>query len=103
MEKDKISKIANHYGLFNQSRQLIEEMAELMVALNKYIRILDNHRDIPSEWLDLSDAHRNIVEEIADVLVMLEQIKVLLFIEDLNIEKIANSKLDRQLERMKKE
>lgn len=103
MEKDKISKIANHYGLLNQSRQLIEEMAELIVALNKNIRLLDNHRDILSEWLDLSDAHRNIVEEIADVLVMLEQIKVLLFIEDLSIEKIANNKLYRQLERMKKE
>lgn len=38
--KDKnIKTIADHYGYVNQSRQLIEEMAELMVAINKYERV----------------------------------------------------------------
>lgn len=33
--KQKIQYIANHYGYEPQSRQLIEEMAELTVAINK--------------------------------------------------------------------
>lgn len=34
----KIKRIANYYGLDRQSRQLMEENAELIQAINKYCR-----------------------------------------------------------------
>lgn len=38
MTDEKIKKIARHYGYEAQSRQCIEEMAELTQAINKYWR-----------------------------------------------------------------
>ncbi len=45
---------------------------------------------------------RNIKEEIADVMIMLEQIKYLLSISDTDINEIIDQKLNRQLERIEK-
>lgn len=40
--EQKIQYIAEYYGYETQSRQLIEEMAELTVAINKFWRKLGN-------------------------------------------------------------
>ena len=101
MNNEAIKKIADTYGYDAQSRQLIEEMAELTVALNKYYRvsILTPERVNFAERIKLG----NIKEEIADVTIMLEQIKYLLQISDTDIEQIIDQKLNRQLERINKE
>lgn len=98
MNNEAIVKIADTYGYDTQSRQLIEEMAELTVALNKYYRvsILTPQRVNFAERIEL----RNIKEEIADVTIMLEQIKYLLSISDTDINEIIEQKLNRQLERI---
>ena len=36
--QDKIKRIANHYGLAKQQRQLAEECGELIQATSKYMR-----------------------------------------------------------------
>lgn len=100
MNNEAIKKIADTYGYDEQSRQLIEEMAELTVALNKYYRvsILTPERVNFAERIELG----NIKEEIADVTIMLEQMKYLLQISDTDINEIIEQKLNRHLERIEK-
>ena len=104
MNNEAIKKIAETYGYDAQSRQLIEEMAELMVAINKAYR-LQKIPVIPffdEVAMERKKAFANIIEEIADVTIMLEQIKYLLDITDTYIDQIIEQKLNRQLERIEK-
>lgn len=97
--EQKIQYIADHYGYEPQSRQLIEEMAELTVALNKaWRKIFDTVDKIPN-----MDDEERIEEEIADVEIMLWQIKHLLGVEEDELSQIIESKLNRQIERIKNE
>lgn len=95
--EQKIQYIADHYGYEPQSRQLIEEMAELTVAINKaWRKTLDTVDKIPN-----MDDEERIVEEIADVEIMLRQIKYLLGVDEDELSQIAERKLNRQIERIK--
>lgn len=95
--EQKIQYIADHYGYEPQSRQLIEEMSELTVALNKaWRKTFDTVDKIPN-----MEDEECIVEEIADVEIMLSQIKYLLGVGDGELYQIIESKLDRQIERIK--
>ena len=102
-ETEKIKIIAEHYGYDSQSRQCIEEMAELTQSINKFWR---EHLgcgkygllDVPV----YCEERRNIVEEIADVQIMLYQIGYLLD-SRLEVSEMIAKKLDRQLERIKRE
>ena len=100
---EKIKIIANHYGYDAQSRQCIEEMAELTQSINKLWReqlgcgkygLLD----VPV----YCEERRNLVEEIADVQIMLYQLGYLLD-SRLEVSEMITRKLDRQLERIKGE
>ena len=101
--QDKIKKIAEHYGIENQSIQLMEEMAELTIALNKYRRSSKVEHQTISESIDEQFIIEQIIEEICDVEIVLEQIKYLLnhSSDDLAIWK--QRKIERQLERIAKE
>nr|DAS09928.1 MAG TPA: nucelotide kinase [Caudoviricetes sp.] len=83
-EKDKLKsnddryKIAEYFGIRKQTMQLIEEMAELTQAFCKESRGLKC----------------NIVEEIADVRLVLAQLIYLLNCED-EVQKIEKSKVER--------
>ena len=82
MDKD-LRQIAEHYGLRVQMRQLIEEMAELTQVICK------------AERYDLDTVREHLVEEVADVEVVLEQVIYLLGdnrIEQIRAEKIARQK-----------
>ena len=93
--REKLKQIADRYGYDAQARQLIEEQAELTVALNKEWRSRKGHLAC-----DNKEARQNIVEELADVEIMLEQIKYLMDCEyEVFIMKL--NKTDRQMERMK--
>lgn len=74
---EKIRAIGRHYGYDAQSRQCIEEMAELTQAINKYWRKdLKCGRYMYNPWDGYmpydSQEYTNLVEEIADVQIMLE-------------------------------
>lgn len=90
-QKENLKKIAGHYGLQAQKGMLIEEMAELMQAVNKY--------DRNPSYKNLE----NLTEEIADVEIMRTQAKYLYGIMQENIDKIKDKKIQRTLERMKNE
>lgn len=92
---EKLKHIALTYGYESQSRQLVEEMAELTVALNKVWR----GKDVFSASAK-KKAWKNVIEEIADVENMLEQIKFLLHC-DSEVFLARTKKADRTMERMK--
>lgn len=93
-----LNKIAHHYGLLNQTNQAIEEMSELIQALNKLIRSRGFGQ--PTN-IDEETARHNVIEEVADVEITLYQLKYLLNIGEDELWKIKRSKLERTLERMK--
>lgn len=88
--REKCQKIAEHYGHDEQSRMLQEECAELIQAVNK------NHRK------DSLDVRYKLLEEMADVQIMLIQMLHLCEIDSDTFRKVIMDKLDRQLERMGK-
>lgn len=91
-----IEQIARHYGIEPQSRQTIEEMAELTQAITKFWRYTgDDAQQL--KWLKNA-----IAEEIGDVEIMLEQLKILFGIES-DVAECRAFKLIRQLERIEKD
>lgn len=101
MQND-IERIANYYGYEPQSRQLIEEMAELTQAINKLWRIERKpYKDICDE-VAIDVYKENLVEEIADVQIMLWQMLYLLRAQG-KVEPIIEQKIARQMERIEEE
>lgn len=96
--KQKIEKIAQHYGYEAQSRQCMEECAELIQAINKLWRNQGHGQPTVRE---LKECRDNIVEELADVQIMIFQLAFLLNAEE--IQSVINRKVDRQMERINSE
>ena len=82
MEKDKLLFIINCHGTKSQEDVAIEEMAELQKAILK-------HRRYPSEKTRV-----DIIDEIADVEIMLEQLKIIY-----SCKKEVESRIDYKIER----
>ena len=89
IDEEKVKRIADHYGWNSQLKQLAEECSELSVESLHYIR---EGRGI-----------ERILEEMADVLIMIQQIIYLIGHGYGDIEKCAEFKLDRQLSRIERE
>lgn len=94
---------AEYYGYEAQKDQCIEECSELIQALNKYSRACGKGK--PTK-MTKEEALANVIEEIADVEVMLEQMVHLLGIKRYDIslvkvEKIRNTR--NEIEREKYE
>lgn len=94
---EKIIKIADHYGYEKQKMQLIEEMGELMQALNR----LDKAKEQGDE-IKIMNAKNNVAEELADVAIMAEQIVCLLDINN-QAKNWKKQKIERQITRIEKE
>lgn len=90
---EKIEYIATRYGYSKQSRQCIEEMAELTKAICKADRAIT-----VSERIELL---KNVQEELADVEIMVRQLKHLL--GETEVEEQIDYKLNRQIERIERE
>ena len=88
IDEEKVKRIADHYGWNSQLRQLAEECCELSVEALHYIR-------------ERGGTER-ISEEIVDVLIMINQIIHLLKNDTEKLEKYADFKLDRQLDRIER-
>ena len=92
---EELKQIADYYGWDAQSNMLIEECAELIQAINKYKRVEDS-------LARLSIAFDNLVEEIADVEIMLEQVKHLMQVPEEDIHTAKVFKVIRTKERIAK-
>lgn len=85
--ESKLLFLIDHYGTLNQKLIAIEEMAELQKAIVK---------DIRQNSKENTDA---VIEEIADVQVMLEQLKMIFSCKS-KIDEIMDAKIDRQIKRI---
>ena len=92
----KIMTIADHYGYDAQSRQC---MAELTQAINKFWRVCGNGQKTEK---GIQDCRDNLVEETADVQIMLWQMEYLL-LSGQEVNQMIEKKLDRQLKRIEEE
>ena len=91
MSDERIKKIAKHFGLGDTINQTIEEMSELIQALCKMNRMLNNDnslRKTPEE------VNKGVAEEMADVEICLLELKHLLQ-NWYEIEKIKQIKIER--------
>lgn len=93
MEKETLEIIANEYGLHSQCRQAVEEMAELTQAITKFWRYKGVNQ------VEINQHRENIIEELADVEIMILQLKYLFKCENA-VEKIKAEKVERELGRM---
>ena len=84
---DQFLEIINHYGAKNQQRKLAEEVFELQEAITLFE---SGQGDV-----------KNVIEEIADVYVLLEQFEYYYEIEPEEIGKVIQYKVNRTIERMK--
>lgn len=93
--------IACRYG-DDQFLIVIEELSELQKAICKYVRALrDILNGVKPATTEATQTVGDVIEETADVYIMLEQCKHLMFIQDDVISKMIDEKLDRTFERMK--
>lgn len=84
-----IKRICLHYGASAQKVKAREELFELEIA-------------IFNENLEL-DSREHVIEEMSDVYVMLEQLKLIYKVTDEELMDIIDFKIRRQLERIKNE
>lgn len=100
--EEKLLKIINHYGVMPQLKYFQSEVFELNEAI-----ILCQREEIGLEEEEkkfaLYDYKRHIAEEIADVMVMLEQFKLYYGITSEEITKTFWNKVDRQIGRIENE
>lgn len=89
----RIGQIADFYGLEHQCMKCLEEMAELSVEILKYLE-KDNNG-----YRKSFIAPMNLEQELADVIIMTEQLKYLMDTGFVELE--IDRKLERQLKRMK--
>ena len=88
IKSPRIMEIADHYGIEKQLHQLAEECSELAVEASHSAR---------------KGVTVKIIEEMADVLLMIEQVVYLSGIAIEDIDECIKFKIDRQLERIKEE
>ena len=88
IEDTRIKTIADHYGIKKQMRQLAEECSELAVEASHSAR---------------KGTTVKIIEEMADVEIMVEQIIYLAKIDRKDIEECIQYKLERQMKRIEEE
>ena len=85
-----LDQITGHYSYDNQRDVFVEECAEAIQAAQKCKRYTS-----PSDY---ADATQHLREEVADVLIMAEQMRTYLGAEQ--VDKIISTKLQRQLDRI---
>lgn len=99
--KEDLLKIISHYGVNAQQRQLAEEVFELQEAITTHE--LKNSVSYEIPITEILETKEHIAEEIADVTCLLDQLMVYYAIDADKVYGTVSRKVDRQLERIKKE
>ena len=86
---NKCSTIADHYGPATQEAQAVSELTELSYVLTRRMA------QRKSTW------KADLLDEMADVSIMIQQLRLLYNVSDEAFEEKVKEKLDRQLERIK--
>lgn len=99
--KEDLLKIIQHYGVNAQQRQFNEEVFELQEAITTHEVKKFSSSGIPIT--EIVETREHIAEEIADVMVLLNQFKEHYDITNEFILILMRAKVNRQLERIKNE
>lgn len=92
MDRLKIEKLVKKNGMRFQSMIAQEECAELIQAISKCLR----SKDFPVEY-----ERENLIEEMADVMICLEQLQIMYYIDDEELYAMKQKKENRLIEREK--
>lgn len=84
--KDKLQAIVDHFGVSIQLLKFAEEFGEVCQAINRYEAGKVTHT-------------KDITEEVADLEVMIDQIKVIYNLDESDIAVIKEQKVDRTIQR----
>lgn len=100
MIKNEKQKIAEHFGEAVQMQQLVEEMSELTKAICKYARVNGIGQPVADSVTE-ETVEANLVEELADVKLVLEQVIYLHGCKD-EVENVITEKIEKVNERIRK-
>ena len=89
-EKDLYERNIKYHGIEQETTIAMEECSELIQAISKCKRYgcINKYRE-------------NLIEEMTDVLIMIDELKMIYQISDVDITDIRQSKMDRQSYRIK--
>lgn len=97
---EKINKeTMNRYGIERQSLVAMEELSELQKAISKLVR----NPEEKTKPLEFKGLRNNLIEEMADVVICMDQLKEYYKIKASDIQSIINSKQARQRRRLEEE
>ena len=97
---EKINKeTMNRYGIERQSLVAMEELSELQKAISKLVR----NPEEKTKPLEFKGLRNNLIEEMADVVICMDQLKEYYKIKASEIQSIINSKQARQRRRLEEE
>lgn len=90
-----MQKAIRHYGIDSQLIKMQEECGELITAISKYF--IAAREDNPETWVEMTE---NVREEIADVNIMIQQMKRYGGLNTARINEIEEYKLKRLQKRL---
>lgn len=89
----------DRYGIKMQSLVAMEELAELQKAISKLVR----NSEEKTKSLEFKGLRHNLIEEMADVIICMDQLKEYYSINHAEIQSIIASKQARQAKRLEEE
>ena len=95
---EKLLNIINYYGINNQQRKLEEEVFELQEAITS-LSIAERDTSL----FDIEQFRLKVLEELADVFVLLNQLAIYFKIDEENLYNMMNYKINRTINRMEEE
>lgn len=98
-ERQIINETLDRYGIERQSLVAMEELSELQKAISKLVRNPEE-RTKPLEFKGL---RHNLIEEMADVLICMDQLIVFYKIKQKDIQELIQAKQERQAKRLEEE
>lgn len=97
---EKINKeTMNRYGIERQSLVAMEELSELQKAISKLVR----NPEEKTKPLEFKGLRHNLIEEMADVLICMDQLIEYYQIERHEIQELIQAKQERQAKRLEEE
>lgn len=87
------------YGIEKQSLVAMEELSELQKAISKLVR----NPEEKTKPLEFKGLRHNLIEEMADVLICMDQLIEFYRIQRLDIQDIIQAKQERQAKRLEEE
>lgn len=89
----------DRYGIERQSLVAMEELSELQKAISKLVR----NPEEKTKPLEFKGLRHNLIEEMADVIICMDQLKEFYGIDHLDIQHVIDSKQTRQRRRLEEE